>query len=58
MSLEAVAEYSWYVAEHIRETDRQHMAECDDPGCDALCCIAAREGRDVTKVRRERWAGR
>lgn len=42
VDLESLAYYSWHSAETFRESDRRHLAECDDPRCDAIVCAAAR----------------
>ena len=42
VDVESLAYYSWHSATWFRESDRRHLAECDDPRCDAVVCAAAR----------------
>lgn len=42
VDVESLAYYLWHSAERFRESDRRHLAECDDPACDAVVCVAAR----------------
>jgi hypothetical protein len=43
VSVDALAWYSWHFAEWIRDTNAEHLANCNDPKCEARVCVAARK---------------
>jgi hypothetical protein len=40
--------YKW-----CRDMDDRHMAECADPDCENLCCIAERHGLEAALAARD-----
>jgi len=56
VSMEALLKYWRDFEDWVRETDLRHLAECDDPQCEAVCCRAERGLPPLTKAEIE--AGR